>query len=247
MSKYKSEISQEEFEEIEQYLLGKLSEREQNTFENRMEKDGMLKDEVALQRRLLTAVELGSLEGILKISTVSETKLKPIGTKRFLLYAAAIIVLFVFGFLGWILTRDFGTGIKKDLYSAYFYPDPGLPVVMSSSNDYIFYDGMVSYKEGKYEEAMELWGKLPTERLSSDTLLYYLGMATLNLDQYQESSKFLGEVVADSQSVFQQKAIWYKALISLRQNENDQAKALLEKLLPDPQADALLLELSESP
>jgi hypothetical protein len=247
MSKYKSEISHEEFEEIEQYLLSKLSETDQRAFELRLEKDRMLRNEVALQRRLLTAVELGSLEKEGHESPVSTMKNIPLQSKKIWLYAAAIILLFVFGFLFWILTKDLGTGANKDIYSAYFYPDPGLPIVMSSSSDYVFYDGMVSYKEGKYGEATELWRKLPSERLASDTLLYFLGMANLNLDQLNESSAFLEQVIDKSESTFQQKAIWYKALIHIKQNELSLAKELLQKLSPDPRADALLKELSEYP
>lgn len=242
---YRPEISQEEFEEIENYLLGNLSLAQQEDFERRMESDSVLRTEVLLQQKLITAVEIGSFDkGIAKLKS---PKVKKIKISRLWTIAAVFVGIVLFSFLGYLLLRETNSKTDIDLYAAYFYPDPGLPVVMSSTEEYDFYDGMVSYKEGKYEEAIAIWKKLPNSKLDSDTLRYYQGVALMNLGKIDDSAAFLDLITLDSQSEFHAKAIWYRALIHIRQNETIQAIELLEKLPAEPRAEELLKELRKSP
>lgn len=242
---YRPEISQEEFEEIENYLLGTLSIAQREDFKRRMESDSALRAEVILQQKLLTAVELGSFEKNVK-EVKPLTKTRNIYSNKVWLVAAVFVGVVLFSFIGYLFLRETNP-IDVDLYSAYFYADPGLPVVMSSTEDYEFYDGMVSYKEGKYEEAIAIWSKLPDTRLDSDSLRYYQGAALMNLENFEESATYLDLVTADPQSEFYEKAIWYRALIHIRKNEINQAIELLEKLSFEPRAEELLKELRKSP
>ncbi|MFN3996391.1 tetratricopeptide repeat protein [Algoriphagus sp.] len=246
MNNYRPEISQEEFEEIENYLLKNLSLAQQEDFEKRMESDSVLREEVILQQKLLTAVELGSFAKGVKDVKPSEAKIRKIYNNKVWVVAAVFVGVVLFSFLGYLFLRETNS-TELDLYSAYFYADPGLPVVMSSSENYEFYDGMVSYKEGNYEEAIAIWSLLPDLKLNSDTLRYYLGVAHMNLNQFEEAADYLGWVTSDPQSEFQTKAIWYRALINIRQNEINQAIELLEVLLPETRAEELLKKLKKSP
>ncbi len=247
MSNYRSDISQEEFEEIEQYLLGTLSESQKAEFELRLRSDVTLRNEVKLQRSLMTSVELGAFGNELKNLAQPAGKSRKLQTSYSWLYAAAVVGILITGFVGWMLLRDSDSPSKSDLFAAYFYPDPGLPVVMSSTDRYEFYDGMVSYKEGKYEEALALWRKLPTEQLQSDTVRYYQGVALLNLEKLDESAAFLEGVSENAQSEFYGKAIWYQALIQNKKGNSAEAIRLLEKIQSDPRAAQLLEELQKSP
>lgn len=245
MNNYRSEISQEEFEQIEHYLLGTLPKAQLQEFEDRMERDAQFRGEVVLQRKLMTAVELGSLGELSK--NPKPPKIQRLQFNKPWLVAAVFVGIGLFSLLGYLLLRESNSDPSSDLYSAYFYPDPGLPVVMSSTDDYAFYDGMVSYKEGKYGEALAVWSGLPASKLDSDTLRYYRGVALLNLDKLDDAAAYLDLVVAEDQSEFRAKAGWYRALIYIRQNSPSQAIELLENLSPDPRADALLEELKKSP
>lgn len=245
MNKYRPEISQEEFEEIENYLLDTLSLAQREDFEKRMESDSVLREEVILQQKLLTAVELGSIGNDFQKTESSKVKSFQIG--RLWAIAAVFVGIILLSTIGYLFLRDSDSDSKIDLYSAYFYPDPGLPVVMSSTENYEFYDGMVSYKEGKYEEAIAIWSKLPDSRLNSDTLLYYKGVAFMNLEKFEESAYYLDLVIEDQGSEFHAKAKWHRALIHIHQNEKDHAIELLENLLPDSRAEELLKELKKSP
>ncbi len=215
-------------------------------FEKRMKSDSVLREEVVLQQKLMTAVELGSFKKDTKESKPPRSKTIKIYAKKVWLVAAVFVAAVLFSFIGYLFLRDTNSS-GTDLYEAYFYEDPGLAVVMSSTDDYEFYDGMVSYKEGNYEEAITVWSNLSTSRVESDTLRYYQGVALMNLGKMEESATFLDLVVGDNESGFQAKASWYRALIHLRKDEIDLAIGLLENLLPEPRAEELLKELRKSP
>ena len=243
MSKYRPEISQQEFEQIERYLLGGMEAAERTAFERRLAEDAVLRDEVNLQNRLMAAVEIGSFKRGEADPGVQEIVAKRRSIPSWL-YAAAAVVLAAIGFTGWWLWHDAPMG-NENLYTAYFYPDPGLPIAMSSTDRYVFYDGMVSYKEEKYTEAIERWRTLPDDMLATDTLQYYLGMAMLNNGDLDSANVYLQQVSADEQSTFHGKALWYRALIHVKRGEHPQAIRLLETLPSEKRARDLLDKLRQ--
>lgn len=249
MGNYKSEISQEEFEEIEHYLLNMLSSSHREEFERRMALDPALRGEVELQRWLMTAVELDSFEKSLNRPSVQTIKTGRFRTVSVWMYAAISVGLVVSGYVIWVLLRAVGPASNTGLYAAYFYPDPGLPVVMSSTGDYEFYDGMVSYKEGHYPEALNTWNKIledGNDQVSADTLTYFMGMAALNVGNSELAKTLLDQVIQLNSGEFHDKATWYRALIYLKEGERTLAIALLEKISNRPDAKELLDELRTS-
>ncbi len=247
MKKHKPEISQEEFEEIERYLLDRLPKTQREDFGKRMESDPALREEVALQQKLMTAVELGAFGTDLKEPSSFRTKTRKIPSDNVWLYAAVLVGVVISSYLGWVLLREAGPRSSTDLYTAYFYPDPGLPVVMSSTDDYEFYDGMVSYKEGHYAAAFDTWSTLATAGALTDTLAYYLGMAALNQGKTDVATHYLDPLIQAASGEFYDKALWYRALVHLKEGENATAADLLARLPTEPRVEALLDELTPSP
>ena len=147
MSKYRKEISQEEFEQIERYLLNRMDAAEQVEFERLLSADNMLHDEVTLQRRLMSAVETGAFQ----IGEVADQQVESSPPIRKLVpywrYVEEAVLVFGVGLTGWWFYNQ-QTVPKDDLYATHFRPDAGLPVVMSSdSATCLFSEGMVSSKE----------------------------------------------------------------------------------------------------
>lgn len=130
------------------------------------------------------------------------------------------------------------------LASRYFKADPGLPVTMSSTLNYQFYDGMVSYKEGDYDKAILLWQNLSSSQSPSDTLNYYIGVSYLNQKKYQEALNFLSPL-AKTSGEWQEKAGWYAAIGYLRLNQPEAAAELLKSIPNYPPAKELLSELQQ--
>lgn len=243
MSKYRPGISQAEFERIEHYLLGDMDGPVQQAFEEDMASNAELRGEVALQRRLMAAAELGGFMASMNRLThgASQASRKRLHVWR---YAVAAVAVFAIGVLGWwmLLTTDTS---GASLYASYFYPDPGLPVAMSSTDRYVFYDGMVSYKEEKYDEAIHTWHMLSEEMRSTDTVQYYFGMAMLNKGALDSAALYLEPILTAKGSAFRNRALWYRALIHVNRAEYAEAADLLRMLPPEPRVTEIQQKINQ--
>lgn len=232
MAEYNEHIDRELFEHIEAYILNRMEPAARAAFEAEMERDESLRNEVALQRKLVGAVEVLSYTG----APAADTKIAPVKKiSRAWLYgaAAAATVLVV------VLLRFFSVPSPSadSLFAGVFEADPGLPVVMSIGKDhYDLYDGMVSYKEQDYTRALSIWKNISTP---SDTLAYYTGMAHLNSGNTTAAIEYLEPIAGDHNSPWQQRAIWYLALAHLKENNTTAALGWLNRLPDNEQAKRL--------
>jgi len=215
----KEELSREQFEKIEDFLLNKMSQKEQSAFEKEISLDADLSKEVDIQRELMLAVETAEMKNRLETMHAKTTQ------KRFYsqwyLVAASVAVLLVVGI--WTLNRP---GKVERLFATNVTVDPGLPVPMSATDNYVFYDAMVDYKTGKYEVAIGKWQPLLNEKPENDTLIYFVGVSHFNAEKYKESVPYFKDILKHQTSSFYGKAEWYLALNYLKLNDIDRLKAL---------------------
>lgn len=225
----------ETFDKIERYLLGQLSPEEAGLFEKEMAADAALRAEVDAMRDMILSIEYAGLKSNLqayKIEGAADTspkeaqprqgEAKRIGlfSRKIIAIAAGLALLITAGIFA---LRQDGSDIDK-----LFYADPGLPTVMSETKQYEFYDAMVDYKMGKYELALEKWGR--TAGIGADTLAYYRAMAMIQLEDFAGAEEKLRSI-PDSSSLAM-KADWYLVYVLLQSDRREEAKTLL-KQLPD--------------
>lgn len=234
MAKYKNDIDKELFERIEAYIRDRMDADTRVAFEKEMRSDESLNREVMLQRRLMASVEVFAFnENEAGKQPATAIPVRRIGPRLSYVAAAAAVVLIVL--LIWF-NRTSKPSIES-LYADHFTADAGLPVVMSSVDEnYAFYDGMVSYKEGDYSGAISRWREIDN---TSDTLSYYIGVAYLNSNNAAASIEYLSPVAENGGSAWQQKAIWYLALAHLKENNTTAAIDLLNRLQDYEQAKRL--------
>jgi tetratricopeptide (TPR) repeat protein len=215
-------IPQQDFERIEDYLLRKMPEKERKKFEKEILSNAELKKEVDIQRELMLAVEASEMKNQLSIIHQKITKRKLI--MPWMAVAASIIIFISVGY--WMLN-------KPDKYERLFAEnmtvDPGLPVPMSATNNYIFYDAMVDYKSGKYEVAINKWEPLLIQNPENDTLNYYLGVANFNIEQYKIAIPYFENSASQENASFLGKSEWYLALSFLKTNDFEKLKALAKE------------------
>lgn len=239
MAKYRDHIDQALFERIEAYILNTMDNDSRLAFEQEMSADAVLRNEVALQQKMIAAIEVRAHYD--EVKTEAEQPHPVHAMKKYNRigwYAAAAVVTIV---VTWFFQNN---PSPKDIYTAYFTADDGLPVVMSGTHeDYSFYNGMISYKEGNYSEAIEIWKSV---NKNSDTLQYYRGAAYLNNNQAAQAIEYLLPLAKDYNTTWQQKAIWYLSLAYLKQGNKTETITWLIKLKDDHQAVQLLKTLQES-
>lgn len=242
MEGYKEQIDQPLFEQIEAYLLNTMDASERRQFETAMSDDVQLRNEVNLQRKLVATVQTAfPVDTAFRHIHIqdSSTPARKMVFKWWMAAAAILLIAAVWFYQSTTLTPD-------KLFARYFYTDPGLPVAMSSTSEYSFYDGMVSYKEGNYDKAIEIWSRLKQDGLPTDTLQYFLGVASLNKNDYTSALQYLLPLTENKTGEWHDKAIWYLALTYLKTNNIPEALIRLKELPDDRQAQALLKELQKS-
>jgi len=99
---------------------------------------------------------------------------------------------------------------------------------MSSKGiDYEFERGMVDFKSGEFQSAVNRWEALLAGNPNSDTLNYFLGTAYLELGYSAQAIQNLHKVSENSQSKFVDDANWYLALAYILEDKKDEARQAL--------------------
>ncbi|GGG27184.1 hypothetical protein GCM10011344_29950 [Dokdonia pacifica] len=227
-------MSQELYERIERYLLGQLEGVEKDQFESELAISEALRNAVEEQKIVIQAIEEASLrETMQEIHSRAfdegngKEKVYSLWQKPILKYgiAASLGILFLVG--GYTLSRKRTN--NQDLYASYFRPDPGLPTTMSTTQDFGFYEAMVTYKQGNYKQALEKWEGLLKTKPNNDTLNYFIGVAHLANEEDAEAITFLQWATAHEKSVFLSDAFYYLGLAYLKQDNTKKAIYFLEK------------------
>lgn len=220
-------MNREYFDQIERFLDGEISRTDlEALFPNVT--PVQLEADIATNRNMRTAIEAAGLRDqlteILPSAATETAKIRRLFPwKQSLAIAASILVLAIVYF-AWPTTEAGG------LYAKYEYIDPGLPVLMSQSDDHALYDALSYYSEEDYETAIVKLTGLQAQGVSNDTLTFYLGASYLYQKQAGSAAATLSEL-ADTSGPFQNQAEWLLVLTALQQEDFDQAQAYLMKVL----------------
>ncbi|MDC6366120.1 MULTISPECIES: M48 family metallopeptidase [Flavobacteriaceae] len=237
------DISPDQQETFERFLMDVMSETERIDFQQKLESDTELAQKFNDFKTLFRMVEETALrESMDSLHTEMEAsgKKEIVPHPKFNLYRIAAGVAILISLGAWFLFRQ---NPNEKLFNKYFTPDPGLPTVMGTSDNYTFYEAMVDYKQGNYDTAIAKWQGLHQLQASNDTLNYFLGTAFLSNGKADSAIPFLNNTLQYNQSVFHEDALYYLALAYLKEGKTDQAINILESS-KDERSKTLLQELT---
>ena len=219
-------------EQVEAYLEGQISRADLQAI---AEREGIedVEQEIAWLRDSQLAIEAvglkEQLDHILPKAAAREPQVRSLRLSRTLLAVAAGILVLVIAFFA--INQE----TAPDLYAEYEYLDPGPPVLMSQSEEHLFYDAMTYYGEENYSVAATKLQGLLQASPNNDTIAYYLGASQLYLNQAADAQISLQQVVTDSTSEFQSKAQWLQVLCALRMDQFDAVQQKLTPILTNPE------------
>lgn len=237
-------MNAEFLEAMEAYLAGRLSRTD---LEHLAREAGVtdLDQELQWLRDTQTALEAedlrDQLEGLLPQQPAT-TRIRRLRPTTWAMVAASVALLVL---AGWWFTRSSAT----DLYAQYEFVDPGLPVLMSDTQNYRLQEALTYYSEGNYREAIRRLEALPASYQTNDTLQYFLGASYLYSGQPETALPFLENL--DDTTRFREKAQWLTVLIALRQKNWPTARRRAQPIAErtdhpfQPQAQQLLQDLND--
>ena len=205
------ELTQEVFERIESYCLGKMSSAEKSAFEAELNSNPDLKKEVEVFRQSVLAIKMNAFKKSLQNIAESGEEIPKIKSYRWLYAAASVVVLLSVGWYFFLRSSE-----SDRLFAQYATVDPGLPVPMSATDNFAFHDAMVDYKNEQYDKAINKWSSLLQTSPQNDTLIYYIGMSHFNSTDYSKAISYFDQVVNMRESVWVKKAEWYQVLSLLK-------------------------------
>jgi len=226
MDKIPSYIPREQQEKFEDFLMGNLTAAQRLEFDAELEADPVFKERFLEFKDLFLAVGEYALRERLnefhQEKDRSGTRVKRSYGYLFKIASCLVLLIALGGF--WLLGLP---NPDQKLYKRYFRPDPGLPTVMGTNDNYDFYEAMVDYKVGDYQKAITLWEKQLINKPGNDTLTYFLGSAYLALGNEDASIRYLLRTLTDRNTVFKDETMHYLGMGYLKKGEMGKAREYL--------------------
>jgi len=149
---------------------------EAKTFEEKLKNDSQLNTYFEEFKTMSLIIEEETLRNKLDDfhNAIPEKTLDKKSSFNFYRIAASVAILISLSV--WFFNTS---NTNQNLFKQHFSPDPGLPTVMGTNDNYDFYEAMVDYKRGSYKIAIEKWEKQLLKKPKNDTLNYFLGAAYL--------------------------------------------------------------------
>lgn len=208
------------YNQIEKFLDGKMSAKEKKAFQNKLESQPELQEELQHHQMARKAVKVLIQDNLRKDikqwEAEEEPEAKPkagriISMRRIFTLSAAAAVLLLIGFF---IIRWVGSGPDTaQLYASYYTP-PILPIDRDTSQiDHPFKVGLLALQGGDWPAAIAYFEQATPNEVEAQ---YYLAHAQLQAGEIEAARASFARVVAQDTTDFSPKAEWYGLLTYLK-------------------------------
>eukprot|EP01093_Parvamoeba_rugata_P006433 TRINITY_DN2014_c0_g3_i1.p1 TRINITY_DN2014_c0_g3~~TRINITY_DN2014_c0_g3_i1.p1 ORF type:complete len:238 (+),score=50.77 TRINITY_DN2014_c0_g3_i1:585-1298(+) len=212
---------------IQDYIANRLSTNQRAEVEHLLETDSEFKAEFESHKDMAVAFKISEAESLKRrFQELENTLPKEKSTFKTVKYAAfAIASVLVIG----LCYNIFNTTTGNDLFEDYFEISPNTyqPVTRSNNSDKDN-TAFIAYENGNYELAENKFETL-LKTSENPNIRYYYASSLLNQSKYDlalEQFQILNKIDFD----YTDESLWYTALIYIRTEDYDNAKAQLKRL-----------------
>ena len=250
---------EERYKNIESYLGNTMLPEERKRFEEVLQQDATLKEEVSLYKQLnfylkqdgpevenlpqtdftnkvrafLNTEEAQNIRKNIRQETQGYEPQQKVFSIKHYRWAAAILLLLIVS----IMTVQFfnRSNTPQELYASY-YQEKDLPsLIKRDHRESILYTGINNFKAKDYQQALADFEGYESSGKAIDTAFFlYKGVTQLHLDQ-PDAAIASFDLVANSQLLNHSKGIWFKALAYLKLDDTSNAKAVLKEIVQQPE------------
>ena len=236
------DLKQKYQEEIEAYVLGNLSPEAKRTFEEKIEMNKELANDVRLEKAMKASLGDKSRNEFKKVlkEVIHENRNNPTeqGAEKILFpsaesaslwprWAAAAAILILLGAGLWLWSGK-SNDVGETLYAEHFESYPGYTA--NRSEDYVqgMQEAMELYNAGAFDQAAQLFSELSPKHPNRSDVHLYAGVSYMEINDFPKSLKFLRKV--GKKDLLYDQAQWYKALVFIKNKEFVKAKPILKSL-----------------
>ncbi len=224
---------------IEAFFEGRLDAEEQQRVQTLLDTEPEFKEEFELYKTLVGGIKSLQADEIKsqlnKIDVELDDKHKNLNIRPKSIWgipfsiAATLTLIFLSGGY-WIYQSNFS---DRTIVNRYYEEDPGLPVLMSSSNNKAFDEAMNLYKLNQYEASLFAFQNLLKSDATNDSLLYYSGVNLLKLKEYLQAITYFQKVHNSLTSEFHQDAHYRLAICLMLEGNRNEATQLFSEIIKD--------------
>lgn len=231
----------DDFQRIEHYLEGKLTEDDVLAFEDRLKSDKEFANQLKNYNTIISEIREFSRNELknqltrihYEVIPMKEKK-DPIGFKGYLRVAAVILALVVLS-SPIIYNKYFKKSSCEKLFTEYFEPYSNISSQRGSLIDeenLLKESAMYFYEKGDYNKAILSFEELLSHYNTKDNqTLFYYGISCLGSEENAKAIEVLNKLNEEGDLVFYEQVKWYLALAYLNVSEKEKSKNLLVKLV----------------
>jgi cytochrome c-type biogenesis protein CcmH/NrfG len=217
------------FEKIEAYTEGRMSEPERAAFELELQADAQLKQDYEdwleaddiLERHIGNQSNIADLKQILNPLTQQHFKIenapkaKVVSIKKYVIAAIAAAAIF-------ILYLSLPGGIDN-------YTTPDMPQAVVRGSENLSNKGARLFNEGKYEEALPLLKEQASSEPNDAAANFFYAVSLVKTERYAEALAVL-KPLSEGESAYKEDAAFFAALSAYKLNRRAEALAFAEKV-----------------
>ncbi len=228
-----------EFDNIDNYLLGMLSEKEEQAFLQEVAQDEELAQQLAQRERLISGIRHGGrgelkaeLEGYHQKLNLQPAPPSKTLTRRLLpwIAAAASILLLLWAWQSWSPPQT------PNHYAQYYSPYD-FPAALRQGEAQLADEAFQNYEAGQYAAALPLFESALEHQPDQPILEMALAFCQLETGQMAAAQARFEKIYLAKTPLLEEQAAWYLALLALRADDPQQAQQYLKPLAVNPQAD----------
>ncbi|MCT4603817.1 MAG: hypothetical protein N4A59_13080 [Marinifilum sp.] len=223
-------MSEMNFDRIEDFLDGGLSDDQLKEFEKDLLDDPDLQMELDLHQEIDEAImendvmDLRNKLEAIEIPPKEEEKRKFKYLTKWNIVAASLALFVGLGSLLFLVNNK-STYPKEKVYSNYYKP---YNVVMNTRSPDANIDNMLvtalkSYEARDYHTALKLFRQILDKDSTNITSNFYSGISNLEISEYHKANKNFTRVLRHKNNLFIEQSEWYLGFCYLMTNERDKA------------------------
>ena len=226
----KEELKQEKFE---RYLSGQMTETEKTEFENDLQNNLLLKEQLELEKSVVGQIRNQAFVHEQIITAKKEMK-NGRSIKMALYTITSIAAVFLLFF---VINGIFQNQKYETLYAAAFevYPndlmDTGANYRGDATIDSLLLSAMAAYEKNKFTEAEVLFYEV-LKKNENPEIRFYLAVAQLETGKTELAINTLNSLYSQPKDFpYYEQTRWYLALAHLKLHQKSEAKKYLEELV----------------